>query len=78
MSKFDELMRKKDSGVNFYKLKDLVEFFNGKGHENVVEVDGNYIIITSKAISTNMKIVRKTNKSLTPLKNIPLKQIADE
>ena len=55
------------NGVVFKKLKSLVNFTNGKGHEKVVEENGKYILITSKAISTDMQQVRRTNKILTPL-----------
>lgn len=55
------------NGVDFKKLRSLVDFTNGKGHEKVVEENGKYILITSKAISTDMEQVRRTNKILTPL-----------
>ena len=50
-----------------YKLKDIIDFKNGKGHENVVVEEGKYILITSKAISTNLSNYRTTNEQLTPL-----------
>ncbi|WP_086252260.1 restriction endonuclease subunit S [Campylobacter devanensis] len=68
MSKLEELINKLcPNGVEFLQLRNLVEFTNGKGHEKVVEENGQYILITSKAISTNMEQVRRINKILTPL-----------
>lgn len=49
------------------KLKELIEFKNGKGHEKVVDENGKYILVTSKAISTNMEQVRNTNFNLVPV-----------
>ena len=54
-------------GVNKYKLSDLVVFENGKGHEKVVNDNGRYILLTSKAISTNLNSYRRTNEQLSPL-----------
>lgn len=67
MSKVEKIVKELTKCVEFKKLRDIVEFTNGKGHEKVVEENGKYILITSKAISTNMEQVRKTNKILTPL-----------
>ena len=68
MGKIDELIEKLcPNGVKKYKLFELVNFENGKGHEKVVEENGKYILITSKAISTDMVQVRKTNSILSPL-----------
>ncbi len=50
-----------------YLLRDIANFSNGKGHEQVVEENGKYTLITSKAISTDMNICRHTNKNLSPL-----------
>lgn len=56
------------NGVEHEMLRDIADFTNGKGHEKVVEENGKYILVTSKAISSNMEQVRRTNKILTPLK----------
>ena len=46
MSKIEELLKSLCSdGVQVKKLKNLVEFTNGKGHEKVVEENGQYILI---------------------------------
>ena len=49
-------------------LSDIAIFQNGKGHENIVDEDGKFILINSKFISTNGKIIKKCSKQLTPLK----------
>lgn len=49
------------------KLKDVACFRNGKAHEKVVDENGNYILITSKAISSDLLDVRKTSENLSPL-----------
>lgn len=68
MSKLEEMIKKLcPNGVKTIQLRYLVDFTNGKGHEKVVEENGQYILITSKAISTNMEQVRRTNAILTPL-----------
>lgn len=53
-----------------WRLKSLEEvalFKNGKGHESVVDENGNFIIINSKFISTEGKIAKYTNHNLSPL-----------
>ena len=50
-----------------YKLRDLVIFKNGKGHEKFVESDGKYILLTSKAISTDFEEYRTINIQLSPV-----------
>lgn len=50
-----------------YKLRELVVFKNGKGHEKIVESDGKYILLTSKAISTDFLEYRTTNIQLSPV-----------
>lgn len=53
-----------------WRLKSLEEitlFKNGKGHENVVDEIGNFIIVNSKFISTDGNIIKRTNHNLSPL-----------
>ncbi|MBE0392159.1 restriction endonuclease subunit S [Flavobacterium sp. PL002] len=53
-----------------WKLKSLEEvalFKNGKGHETVVDENGDFIIINSKFISTEGNVVKYTNHNLSPL-----------
>ena len=55
------------SNIEYVRLNEIVVFQNGKAHEQVVDENGKYILVTSKAISTNMKQVRRTNTNLLPL-----------
>lgn len=64
---YNKLLLSFDNGIPVVKLRDIIDFKNGKGHENVVEKNGKYILVTSKAISTDMRNVRKTDKNLVPL-----------
>lgn len=68
MSKINDLIKELcPNGVKKLKLQDIVKFENGKGHERVVNEYGKYILLTSKAISTNMKSYRRTDEQLSPL-----------
>ena len=51
-----------------YLLKDIVTFGNGKGHENIVDENGNYVLINSKFISTEGAVIKKCTEQLCPLK----------
>ena len=64
---YNKLLLSFDNGIPVVKLRDIIDFKNGKGHENVVEKNGKYILVTSKAISTDMRNVRKTDRNLVPL-----------
>lgn len=55
------------SNIEYVRLNEIVVFQNGKAHEQVVDENGKYILVTSKAISTNMKQVRRTSTNLLPL-----------
>lgn len=57
----------KEEKYDIKLLKEVAEFKNGKAHEKVTEKSGKYILITSKAISTNLEEYRRTNKLLMPL-----------
>ena len=48
-------------------LKEVCEFRNGKAHEQYVDPDGQYILVTSKFISSDGKLYRRTNQQMTPL-----------
>jgi type I restriction enzyme, S subunit len=50
------------------ELGEVVSFFNGKAHENVISTDGKYIVINSKFVSTNGVIAKYTDTCLSPLK----------
>ena len=49
------------------KLKELVEFKNGKAHEQCVDENGEYILVTSKFVSTEGDEYRRTNQALSML-----------
>jgi len=48
-------------------LGECISFHNGKAHEQVVDENGEYILVTSKAIATDFEDVRRTNSLLYPL-----------
>ncbi|MBQ9181060.1 MAG: restriction endonuclease subunit S [Bacilli bacterium] len=48
-------------------MSDIALFENGKGHENIVDENGKYILINSKFISTEGAIIKKCSEQLTPL-----------
>ena len=52
---------------NVYLLSDIAIFGNGKGHENIVDENGKYILINSKFISTEGNVTKKCSEQLTPL-----------
>ena len=56
-----------DKNWNTMKLGDSISFNNGKAHEQVVDENGEYILVTSRAIASDFKDVRRTNELLFPL-----------
>lgn len=56
-----------DDTVNTQKLRDLINFRNGKGHEKDIVDDGKYIVVNSKFISTNGGVKKYSNKQICPL-----------
>ena len=48
-------------------LGDSISFNNGKAHEQVVDEDGEYILVTSRAIASDFTDIRRTNARLFPL-----------
>ena len=68
MSKINDLIDKIcTKGVPFYKLSELVEFRNGKGHEKNIVDDGQYIVVNSKFISTDGEVKKYSDKQISPL-----------
>lgn len=49
------------------KLRDIVEFRNGKGHEKVIVEDGKYVVVNSKFISTNGIVKKYSDMQISPL-----------
>lgn len=55
------------NSAEIYRLRELVDFKNGKGHEKDIVSDGKYIVINSKFISSQGKVKKYTNKQICPL-----------
>ena len=55
-------------GWKLVQLNDIVKFSNGKGHEQYIDDNGDYIVVNSKFISTNGEICKYSNENLSPLK----------
>ena len=53
--------------VPFYKLDELVDFRNGKGHEKNIVDEGEYIVVNSKFISTDGEVKKYSNEQISPL-----------
>ena len=49
------------------ELKECVDFYNGKAHEQVVDNNGQYILVTSRCIASDLSDFRRTNTLLFPL-----------
>lgn len=65
--------KKTDSGIipidwQVPKLIEIVDFENGKAHEQFIDDNGDYAVINSKFISTEGEIRKFSNKNLSPLK----------
>jgi len=56
-----------DYGWNTGELGEFVAFNNGKAHEQVIDKNGKYILVTSRAIASDFVDVRRTNALLFPL-----------
>ena len=64
--------------VEWKKISEIVTFKNGKGHEKSIDVNGKYIVVNSKFISTNGKVKKYTNSQLCPVyKNSILMVMSD-
>ena len=49
-------------------LAECADFYNGKAHEQVVDENGEYILVTSRCIASDITDYRRTNALLFPLK----------
>lgn len=49
------------------KLNDVVTFMNGKGHEKYIEDNGAYIVVNSKFISSNGKVIKYSDSQISPV-----------
>lgn len=79
LQKLDELVKARfvemfgdryvnDKNWNTTRLGNSISFNNGKAHEQIVDENGEYILVTSRAIASNFKDVRRTNELLSPLR----------
>lgn len=70
---FNQELRFKDSNGNDYPewqekiLGEVSSFINGKGHEQFIDKNGNYIVVNSKFISSDGLIKKYTSNLLVPL-----------
>src|SRR5699024_1924832 len=70
---FSQELRFKDENGNDYdewkeeKLENIADFQNGKAHENLVSIEGEYVLVNSKFISTDTRIKKHVSQQLTPL-----------
>ena len=53
--------------VEWLNLSDITSFTNGKGHEKVISDNGKYIVVNSKFVSTEGKVVKYSNEQICPL-----------
>jgi len=49
------------------RLRDIVQFNNGKAHEQFIDDKGNYVVVNSKFISTKGEVFKTSGKNLSPL-----------
>lgn len=78
LAKLDELVKSRfielfgDRYINNRKweskpLHECADFYNGKAHEQVVDKNGEYILVTSRCIASDITDYRRTNALLFPL-----------
>jgi type I restriction enzyme S subunit len=48
------------------ELREIVDFSNGKAHENFISDDGDYIVVNSKFISSEGQVVKYSKKCFCP------------
>ena len=61
-----QLLQPKE-GWEIKKLGEIAEFYNGKGHEQFISENGNYIVVNSKFVSTQGEIFKHSTENLFPL-----------
>lgn len=55
------------SQVQITTLGKSCEFFNGKAHEKDIDVNGKYIVVNSKFISQEGRVIKRTKEQMFPL-----------
>ena len=58
------------NGVEHKPLRDIADFLNGKAHESDIALDGKYVVVNSKFVSTNGQIQKFTNTQICPVKKM--------
>ena len=48
-------------------LRDVVNFDNGKAHENFISENGDYVVVNSKYISTKGRVIKYSNECFCPV-----------
>jgi len=61
-----QLLQPKE-GWEVKKLGDFCDFYNGKGHEQSISENGNYIVVNSKFVSTQGEVYKCSTENLFPL-----------
>ncbi|GAB5444333.1 MAG: hypothetical protein Fues2KO_46820 [Fuerstiella sp.] len=54
-------------GWSVKRLKELIEFTNGKAHENCIDEEGRYVVVNSKFVSTNGQVRKHSSECRLPL-----------
>jgi type I restriction enzyme S subunit len=68
MNKIDKLIKEMcPNGVSFKRLRNIVIFKNGKGHEKSIAGSGKYIVVNSRYISADGEKIKFSNEQLVPL-----------
>lgn len=53
--------------VEYKSLEEVANFSNGRGHEKVISDNGNFIVVNSKFVSTEGKIIKLSDEQLSPV-----------
>ena len=53
--------------VEFKALGEVIDFMNGKGHEKIINENGRYIVVNSKFVSTEGKVIKYSAKQISPV-----------
>lgn len=61
-----QLLQPKE-GWEVKKLGEVCDFYNGKGHEQSISENGNYIVVNSKFVSTQGEVYKCSTENLFPL-----------
>lgn len=61
-----QLLQPKE-GWEVRKLGEICDFYNGKGHEQSISENGNYIVVNSKFVSTQGEVYKCSTENLFPL-----------